>query len=107
MEEAINAAKAAAAKSVVGDPSAESTRMGPVVSEIQFNKIQTLIQKGIDEGADLIAGGPARPEGLEEGYFVRPTIFANVSNDMTKLAKKFLAPCFQLSGIKTMMMRCL
>ena len=98
MEEAINAAKAAAAKSVVGDPSAESTRMGPVVSEIQFNKIQTLIQKGIDEGADLIAGGPARPEGLEEGYFVRPTIFANVSNDMTIAREEIFGPVLSIIG---------
>ena len=100
MEEAINAAKAAAAKSVVGDPSAESTRMGPVVSEIQFNKIQTLIQKGIDEGADLIAGGPARPEGLEEGYFVRPTIFANVSNDMTIAREEVFGPVLSIIGYK-------
>ena len=98
MEEAINAAKAAAAKSVVGDPSAESTRLGPVVSEIQFNKIQTLIQKGIDEGADLIAGGPARPEGLEEGYFVRPTIFANVSNDMTIAREEIFGPVLSIIG---------
>ena len=100
MDEAINAAKAAAAKSVVGDPSAESTRMGPVVSEIQFNKIQTLIQKGIDEGADLIAGGPARPEGLEEGYFVRPTIFANVSNDMTIAREEIFGPVLSIIGYK-------
>jgi len=100
MEEAINAAKAAAAKSVVGDPSAESTRLGPVVSEIQFNKIQTLIQKGIDEGADLIAGGPARPEGLEEGYFVRPTIFANVSNDMTIAREEIFGPVLSIIGYK-------
>ena len=100
MEEAINAAKAAAAKSVVGDPSAERTRMGPVVSEIQFNKIQTLIQKGIDEGADLIAGGPARPEGLEEGYFVRPTIFANVSNDMTIAREEIFGPVLSIIGYK-------
>ena len=100
MEEAINAAKAAAAKSVVGDPSAESTRLGPVVSEIQFNKIQTLIQKGIDEGADLIAGGPSRPEGLEEGYFVRPTIFANVSNDMTIAREEIFGPVLSIIGYK-------
>ena len=100
MEEAINAAKAAAAKSVVGDPSAESTRLGPVVSEIQFNKIQTLIQKGIDEGADLIAGGPSRPEGLGEGYFVRPTIFANVSNDMTIAREEIFGPVLSIIGYK-------
>lgn len=98
MDEAINAAKAAAAKSVVGNPSAESTRLGPVVSEVQFNKIQTLIQKGIDEGADLIAGGPTRPEGLEEGYFVRPTIFANVSNDMTIAREEIFGPVLSIIG---------
>ena len=98
MDEAINAAKAAAAKSVVGDPSAESTRLGPVVSEVQFNKIQTLIQKGIDEGADLIAGGPTRPEGIEEGYFVRPTIFANVSNDMTIAREEIFGPVLSIIG---------
>ena len=98
MDEAINAAKAAAAKSVVGDPTAESTRLGPVVSEVQFNKIQTLIQKGIDEGADLIAGGPTRPEGLEEGYFVRPTIFANVSNDMTIAREEIFGPVLAIIG---------
>ena len=100
MDEAINAAKAAAAKSVVGDPSAESTRLGPVVSEVQFNKIQTLIQKGIDEGADLIVGGPTRPEGLEEGYFVRPTIFANVSNDMTIAREEIFGPVLSIIGYK-------
>ena len=98
MDEAISAAKAAAAKSVVGDPSDESTKLGPVVSEIQFNKIQTLIQKGIDEGADLIAGGPTRPEGLEEGYFVRPTIFANVSNDMTIAREEIFGPVLSIIG---------
>ncbi len=98
MDEAINAAKAAAAKSVVGDPSAESTRLGPVVSEVQFNKIQTLIQKGIDEGADLIAGGPTRPEGIEEGYFIRPTIFANVSNDMTIAREEIFGPVLTIIG---------
>ena len=100
MEEAIEAAKAAAAKSVVGDPSAEGTRLGPVVSEVQFNKIQALIKKGIDEGAVLITGGLARPEGIEEGYFVRPTIFANVSNDMTIAREEIFGPVLSIIGYK-------
>ncbi len=61
--------------------------MGPVVSEVQYNKIQGLIQKGIDEGATLVCGGPGRPEGLNRGYYVRPTVFADVTNDMTHRAR--------------------
>ncbi len=92
MDEAIEVAKAAATKASVGDPAAETTRLGPVVSEAQFNKIQDLIQKGIDEGAELIAGGTGRPEGMDKGYFVKPTIFANVSNDMTIAREEIFGP---------------
>jgi aldehyde dehydrogenase (NAD+) len=67
------------------------TNLGPVVSEIQFNKIQRLIQAGIDEGAELVTGGPGRPEHLNRGYFVRPSVFANVRNDMTSRARRPLA----------------
>ena len=63
------------------------SHIGPVVSKIQYDKIQKLIQSGIDEGATLVAGGPNRPEGLEKGYFVRPTVFADVNNNM-KIAKE-------------------
>jgi aldehyde dehydrogenase (NAD+) len=98
MGEAIEVAKAAAAKSVVGDPNAEGTRLGPVVSELQFNKIQTLIGKGIEEGADLITGGPSRPDGLEKGYFIRPTVFANVSNDMTIAREEIFGPVLSIIG---------
>ena len=100
MEEAIEAAKTAAGKSVVGDPSAETTRLGPVVSELQFNKIQALIEKGIEEGADLIAGGPARPDGLNAGYFVKPTIFANVTNDMAIAREEIFGPVLSIIGYK-------
>ena len=82
-DEAIAVAKATVANVKAGDPNAADTVIGPVVSEVQFNKIQGLIQKGIEEGATLVAGGLGRPEGLNKGYYVRPTIFANVSNDMT------------------------
>ncbi len=96
MEEAIEVARAAAAKATVGDPAAETTRLGPVVSEAQFNKIQGLIEKGIDEGADLIAGGAGRPEGLDKGYFVQATVFANVSNDMTIAREEIFGPVLSI-----------
>ena len=90
------AAEAIAAKVtasvVVGDPAAETTTMGPVVSEVQFNKIQALIQKGIDEGAKVVVGGTGRPEGLSKGYFVRPTIFSQANNDMTIAREEIFGP---------------
>ena len=98
MAEAIEVAKVAAAKASVGDPQAETTRLGPVVSEMQFNKIQGLIEKGIEEGAELIAGGPGRPEGLDKGYYVQPTVFANVSNDMTIAREEIFGPVLSIIG---------
>jgi aldehyde dehydrogenase (NAD+) len=92
MDEAIEVARAAAAKATVGDPSAENTRLGPVVSEAQYKKIQGLIEKGIEEGADVIAGGAGKPEGLDKGYYVQPTVFANVSNDMTIAREEIFGP---------------
>lgn len=92
MAEAIEIAKTAAAKAKVGDPADETTRLGPVVSELQFNKIQGLIEKGIEEGAELIVGGPGRPEGFDKGYFVQPTVFANVTNDMTIAREEIFGP---------------
>lgn len=92
MGEAIESAKAAAAKAVVGDPNSEGTSLGPVVSELQFNKINALIEAGIKEGAELIAGGPGRPDGLDKGYFIKPTVFANVTNDMTIAREEVFGP---------------
>jgi aldehyde dehydrogenase (NAD+) len=66
--------------------------VGPVVSETQFNKIQGLIQAGIDEGARLVAGGTGRPDGLDAGYYVRPTVFSGVSNDMTIAREEIFGP---------------
>jgi len=100
MAEAIEIAKAAAAKATVGDPTAETTRLGPVVSAVQFEKINALIQKGIDEGAELIVGGPGRPDGLNKGYYVKPTIFANVSNDMTIAREEIFGPVLSIIGYK-------
>lgn len=90
--EAVKIAKSIAAKPVVGDPKSPDVTMGPVASEAQFNKVQRLIQKGIEEGATLVAGGPGRPEGLTKGYFVRPTIFADVHNEMTIAREEIFGP---------------
>ena len=98
MGEAIESAKAAAAKAVVGDPNSEGTSLGPVVSELQFNKINALIEAGIKEGAELIAGGPGRPEGLEKGYYIKPTVFANVTNDMTIAREEVFGPVLTIIG---------
>jgi aldehyde dehydrogenase (NAD+) len=80
------------AKVVIGDPADESTTMGPVVSELQFNKIQGLIEKGIAEGAKLVCGGPGRPDGISKGYFVRPTVFSEVNNEMTIAREEIFGP---------------
>jgi aldehyde dehydrogenase (NAD+) len=77
---------------VVGDPAADGTTMGPVVSEVQFNKIQGLIEKGISEGAKVVAGGPGRPDGISKGYFIRPTVFSGVNNDMTIAREEIFGP---------------
>ena len=90
--EAIAIAKAAAEKTKVGDPLQDGVKLGPVVSEIQFNKIQGLIQKGIDEGAQLVTGGVGRPDGLAAGYYVKPTVFANVKNTMTIAREEIFGP---------------
>ena len=76
----------------VGDPKKEGEHIGPVISETQYNKIQTLIKKGIDEGAKLVAGGPGKPEGLQKGYFVKPTVFADVNNSMEIARTEIFGP---------------
>src|SRR6185295_12101693 len=85
-------AKAAAEAVTVGDPRAEGTTIGPVVSGAQFEKIQRLIDAGIKEGAELVTGGVGRPAGLDRGYYVRPTVFANVRNDMTIAREEIFGP---------------
>jgi aldehyde dehydrogenase (NAD+) len=97
MDEVIAIAKAAAESVTVGDPNG-NFQMGPVVSETQWNKIQGLIQKGIDEGATLVTGGVGRPEGLDKGYFVKPTVFANVTNDMTVAKEEIFGPVVAILG---------
>ncbi len=91
-EEAVAIAKQTAEALRVGDPFAEETQIGPVVSEGQWQRIQALIQKGIDEGAALVTGGPGRPDGMLRGYYVRPTVFANVSNEMAIAREEIFGP---------------
>lgn len=91
-EQAVEIAKSVVSKVVVGDPKADGVTMGPLANKAQFEKVQRLIQKGIEEGATLVAGGPGRPEGLDKGYFVRPTIFANVNNSMTIAREEIFGP---------------
>ena len=98
MDEAAAIAKAAAEQVKVGDPKAEGTAIGPVVSAVQYEKIQGLIQQGIDEGAKLETGGTGRPEGLNAGYFVKPTVFSNVTNDMTIAQEEIFGPVLSLIG---------
>jgi aldehyde dehydrogenase (NAD+) len=91
-EEVKAIAKAAAESFRPGPPGAADSKIGPVVSEMQFNKIQRLIQAGIEEGAELVTGGPGRPENLNRGYYVRPTVFAGVRNDMTIAREEIFGP---------------
>jgi aldehyde dehydrogenase (NAD+) len=97
MDEAIRIAREAASKVTVGDPLGDFG-IGPVVSKTQFDKIQTLIQKGVDEGASLVAGGAGRPEGLKKGYYVKPTVFANVTNNMTIARDEIFGPVLTILG---------
>jgi aldehyde dehydrogenase (NAD+) len=77
---------------VVGDPKSEKTAVGPVVSKIQFERVQSYISQGLKEGAKLIAGGEGRPPGLDKGYFVQPTVFSGVRNDMTIAREEIFGP---------------
>jgi aldehyde dehydrogenase (NAD+) len=96
LEEAKEVAKATAAQIKVGDPFADGVTIGPVVSKTQFDKIQGLIKKGIEEGATLVAGGPGLPEGETRGYFVRPTVFAGVKNEMTIAREEIFGPVLSI-----------
>ena len=85
----------------VGDPKKEGEHIGPVISETQYIKIQTLIKKGIDEGAKLVAGGPGKPDGLEKGYFVKPTVFADVNNKMEIARTEIFGPVLSVMPFET------
>ena len=96
MDEAARIAAGVAESIQVGNPRDEGVTMGPVVSELQFDKIQGLIQAGVDEGATLVTGGTGRPNGLDTGYYVKPTVFANVSNDMTIAREEIFGPVLSI-----------
>ena len=96
-DQAIETARAVAEKTEVGPADIEGRQIGPVVSETQFNKIQYLIKRGIDEHATLIAGGLERPDGLNRGHFVRPTIFADVTPEMTIWKKEIFGPVLTMT----------
>lgn len=98
MQEVSALAKNIAEKTKAGDPRAEETTIGPVVSRIQWDKIQALIAKGIEEGATLVAGGLGLPEGVNKGFFVKPTVFANVTSEMTIAREEIFGPVLVIMG---------
>jgi aldehyde dehydrogenase (NAD+) len=95
-EEVMAIAARVAAGYKTGSPAAEDTQLGPLVSRTQFDKVQALIESGIAEGAILVAGGPGRPEGLNRGYYVRPTVFAGVSNTMRIAREEIFGPVLSI-----------
>jgi aldehyde dehydrogenase (NAD+) len=97
MEEAKQAARAVAEKTRVGDPKGDSN-LGPVVSDVQWSKIQGLIERGVAEGATLVVGGPGKPEGLDKGYYVRPTVFGDVDNNMAIAREEIFGPVMSIIG---------
>lgn len=101
MDEALAVAKEAAEAVVVGDPKDPAVTMGPLISKLQFDKVQGLIQKGIDEGATLVTGGTGRPAGVNRGWFARPTIFGHVTNDMTIAREEIFGPVLSVIGYDT------
>ena len=98
--EAKEIAKQTAELTKVGDPFDDNTTIGPVVSVVQYNKVQDLIKKGIEEGAELVVGGLGKPEGLTTGYYVKPTVFAGVSNDMAIAREEIFGPVLSILPYK-------
>ncbi|MEW6130664.1 MAG: aldehyde dehydrogenase family protein [Acidobacteriota bacterium] len=99
-DEAVQIAKATAEKFTVGDPRTGEAKLGPLVSKTQQERVRGFIQKGIDEGATLVTGGAQQPEGLDKGFFVKPTVFANVSNDMTIAQEEIFGPVLSIIAYK-------
>lgn len=96
LDEAAELARSVAEETIVGDPRAETTVIGPVANAAQFARVQAMIEKGIEEGARLVAGGAGRPSGLDKGYYVRPTVFAGVTNDMTIGREEIFGPVLSI-----------
>ncbi|HEX4097380.1 MAG TPA: aldehyde dehydrogenase family protein, partial [Caulobacteraceae bacterium] len=101
MDQVCAIAKEVAETWTPGDPTGNA-RMGPVVSEAQWNKVQKLIQSGVDDGVKVVTGGLGKPEGLETGYFVKPTILANVTNDMAVAREEIFGPVLCILGYDTL-----
>lgn len=99
---ALEIARLTAGRLVTGSPLDEKTNLGPVISEAQFNKIQGLIASGIEEGATLVAGGLGRPDGLDKGYYVRPTVFGNVTPHMTIAREEIFGPVLSIMPYDTL-----
>ena len=95
-DDAYSIAKDAAEKVIAGDPKKEETTIGPLVSDVQYKKVQNLIQKGIDEGAELLIGGTGKPDGLEKGYYAKPTVFGDVQNDMAISKEEIFGPVLSM-----------
>lgn len=101
LDTAIALAKKTAEQVRIGDPLDTATQMGPVVSKAQYDKVQGLIEKGIEEGATLVCGGPGRPAGFNRGYFVRPTVFADVTSDMSIAKEEIFGPVLSMMTYET------
>jgi aldehyde dehydrogenase (NAD+) len=99
-EQVAEVARRIAEETIVGDPQSSATTIGPVVSRIQFDRIQHLIEAGIEEGATLVAGGPGRPVGLNRGYYVQPTVFSDVRNDMSIAREEIFGPVLSIIPYK-------
>jgi len=97
-DEAVEIASAAAEQTQVGDPTEEGMHLGPLISQAQWDRVQGYIQTGIDEGAVVAAGGLGKPDGKETGYFVKPTVLANVTNDMTVAQEEIFGPVLSIIG---------
>ncbi|MDX0627028.1 aldehyde dehydrogenase family protein [Sinorhizobium medicae] len=100
-DEVVEIARRVGMEARVGDPTKEGAHIGPLVSHIQYERVQTLIEAGVAEGATLLAGGPGKPEGFESGYFVRPTIFANVDNSMRIAREEVFGPVLSIMPFDT------
>jgi aldehyde dehydrogenase (NAD+) len=85
----------------VGDPADPKIAVGPMVSQKQYDRVQSYIRKGIEEGAEVLVGGEGRPQGLEAGYFVKPTVFVNVKNDMTIAREEIFGPVLSVIAYDT------
>ncbi len=95
-DEVVEIARAAADETKVGDPKSEGDHIGPLFDEIQWHRVQTLIETGMKEGATLIAGGPGKPEGFNRGWYARPTVFADVTNDMAIARQEIFGPVLSI-----------